>query len=238
MPRESLKSKRERAQIVADVLRDRYPEAVSELKIDDDPFHLAVAVLLSAQTTDAAVNKVTPILWERYPTVADLASARQEDVEESIRTIGFFHVKAANAIKAAQRVLTEYGGELPQDIDELQKLPGIGRKTANIVMSVAFGQPQGIAVDTHVFRISHRLKLSNAKTPSDTEKDLMKVFPKEAWSHINLDMVLFGRDVCQAKKPQCETCPLVEVCPSAFKAQNSPQARPQRKTRKAASPKK
>ena len=200
MPRESLKAKKERALIVAERLHERYPGFTTELKIDNDPFHLVIAVLLSAQTTDKAVNKVTPVLWERYPRIEDLASAQVEDVEEIIRSIGFFHTKAANAIKAARMVIAEFGGEVPQTMEDLQRLPGVGRKTANIVMNVAFGQAEGIAVDTHVFRITHKLKLSNADTPSKTEQDLLKVFPRETWSDINHEMVLFGRDTCIARR--------------------------------------
>ena len=168
MPRESLKSKRERALIVCERMGEHYPAAQPALDFGGDPFRLTIAVLLSAQTTDAAVNKVTPELWKRYPTIEDLAAADVHDVEEILRSIGFFRVKAANCIKCAQMVLSEYGGEVPHTYEELQKLPGVGRKTANIVMNAGFGIVEGIAVDTHVFRIAHKLKLSNAKDPSKT----------------------------------------------------------------------
>ena len=219
MPRESLASKRKRAEEIAKRLEKRYPSADTILEHGNDPFRLTIAVLLSAQTTDIAVNKVTPVLWERYPTIAALASARVEDVEEIIRTIGFFRTKAKNVVACAQKVLSDYGGEVPCDMQELQKLPGVGRKTANIVLNVGFGVVEGIAVDTHVFRIVHRLKLSNAKTPSDTEQDLLKVFPQSAWEALNHELVLFGREVCTARKPHCDECPLADLCPSAVTQQ-------------------
>lgn len=160
MPRETMTAKRQRALAVAERMNEHYPAAECALHYWGDPFRLTIAVLLSAQTTDKGVNKVTPALWERYPTPADLAAADVRDVEGIIRTIGFFHTKAANVIKCAQMVVADYGGEIPRDIDELQKLPGVGRKTANVVLNEAFGIVEGIAVDTHVFRIAHRLKFA------------------------------------------------------------------------------
>ena len=218
MPRESQTAKRARAAEVARLLNERYPEAQTELIYDGDPFHLVVAVLLSAQTTDKAVNRVTPVLWERYPTLEDLAGARQEDVEEILRPIGFFRTKAKNTIAAARMVLTEFGGEVPSDIDELQRIPGVGRKTANIVSNVAFGNVCGIAVDTHVFRITHLLGLSRAATPAETERDLLAVFAKESWKPLNHQLVLYGREVCIARRPKCGQCCLAHLCPSCGKA--------------------
>ena len=165
MPRETVAAKRERAIEIARRMNEHYPKAECALHYDGDPFRLVIAVLLSAQTTDKGVNKVTPALWKRYPTPADLASADVTDVEEIIRTIGFYHTKAANCVKCAQLMVSEYGGEVPQDIDELQKLPGVGRKTANVVLNEAFGIVEGIAVDTHVFRIAHKLKLVGPSRP-------------------------------------------------------------------------
>lgn len=214
MPRESLKAKQERALIVCERMAEHYPDPKPQLEFGNDPFRLAIAVMLSAQTTDASVNKVTPLLWEKYPTVADLASARLSDVEEILHPLGFFRSKANNAIRTAQIVLTEYDGEVPKDIDEMQKLPGIGRKSANIVTSVAFGDVSGIAVDTHVFRIAHRLGFSKAKDPSGTEKDLLKVIPEEFWGGVNIRWILFGRETCTARKPKCDSCFLADICPS------------------------
>ncbi|MBQ3386118.1 MAG: endonuclease III [Eggerthellaceae bacterium] len=214
MPRESKTAKRARAAEIARLLAERYPEARTELIFDGDPFHLVVAVLLSAQTTDKAVNKVTPVLWERYPTLEDLAGARQEDVEEILRSIGFFHTKAKNVIGCARMVLADFGGEVPRTMEELQRLPGVGRKTANIVTNVAFGEVNGIAVDTHVFRITHLLGLSKAETPSATEQDLLALFPKEAWEPLNHELVMYGREVCIARRPKCAECILAHLCPS------------------------
>ena len=215
VPRESLASKRERAAEVSRRMNVRYPDPDTELVYDGNPFRLTIAVLLSAQTTDKAVNKVTPVLWERYPTIEDLANANQEDVEAILRSIGFYHTKAKNAIGCARMVHDVYHDEVPRDIDELQKLPGVGRKTANVITNTAFGIVKGIAVDTHVFRITHLLKLSNAKTPAETERDLMKVWPQELWEPINHQLVMFGREVCIANRPKCGICELADICPSA-----------------------
>lgn len=217
MARESLKSKRARAIAVCERMAEHYPDAAPALDFGGDVFRLTIAVLLSAQTTDAAVNKVTPVLWERYPTIEDLASADVSDVSEIIRSIGFFRTKAANCVKCAQMVLSEFGGEVPRTMEELQRLPGVGRKTANIVMNAGFGIVEGIAVDTHVFRIAHKLKLSNAKDPSATEQDLLKVIPSELWEPVNHQWILFGREVCNAKKPKCDACYLADLCPSCGK---------------------
>ena len=219
MPRESLKSKRERAAAVALRMNERYGEAETELIYDGDPFHLVIAVLLSAQTTDKAVNKVTPVLWERYPTIEALAQAKQEDVEEILRSIGFFRTKAAHVIECARMVLEDFKGNVPSTMGELTKLPGVGRKTANIVLNVAFDDVEGIAVDTHVFRITHMLKLSNAPTPQATEYDLLKVFDRKDWKPINHQLVRFGREVCVARRPKCDICELNDICPSAKKSQ-------------------
>ena len=214
MPRESKASKRERASEVCARLDAFYPDPHCHLDFQS-PFTLTIAVLLSAQTTDKAVNKVTPELFGKYGTPEKMASADVHDIEEIIRSIGFYHTKAKNCVALAQKLLAEYGGEVPADIDELQKLPGVGRKTANIVMNDAFGIAEGIAVDTHVFRITHKLRFSKAADPSATEKDLLDVFPKESWCRLNHQLVQFGRDVCIARRPQCTTCPLVDLCPGS-----------------------
>lgn len=214
MPRESIKSKKARALEACRRMEKHYPDAKPALDFGGDPFRLTIAVMLSAQTTDAAVNKVTPVLWERYPTVEALASAKVGDVERILRPIGFYRVKAGNCIKCAQMVLADYGGKVPASYEDLQKLPGVGRKTANIVMNAGFGIVEGIAVDTHVFRIAHKLKLSNAKDPSATERDLLKLIPQELWGPVNHQWILFGREVCSAKRPRCEECFLADLCPS------------------------
>lgn len=225
MPRETMAAKRERALEVARRMNEHYPAAECALVYGGDPFRLTIAVLLSAQTTDKGVNKVTPRLWERYPTPADLASADVRDVEDIIRTIGFYHTKAANVIKCAQMVVADYGGEIPRDIDELQKLPGVGRKTANVVMANAFGA-DAIAVDTHVFRVSNRLGLAHAGDVLKTELELQQAIPKALWSTAHHWLIYHGRQVCAARKPACERCTLRDLCDFA-QAQAEPQAQAQ-----------
>lgn len=217
MPRESKKNKLARAIQICQRMDERYPRAECHLLYWGDPFKLTVAVMLSAQTTDKGVNRVTPLLWETYPTIEALASANVEDVAEIIHSIGFYRNKAANCVKMAQMVLTEFGGEIPQDMDLIQKLPGVGRKTANVVVNEAFGIVEGIAVDTHVFRIAHKLRFSKAETPGETEKDLLALLPRELWGPVNHQWVLFGREICIARRPKCEVCPIADLCPSCGK---------------------
>ncbi len=216
MPRELMRDKRQRALDIAERMNEHYPAAECALIYDGDPFKLTIAVLLSAQTTDKGVNKVTPELWRRYPTPQDLAAADVTDVEGIIKTIGFYHSKAANCIKCARMVVSEFGGEIPRDMETLQKLPGVGRKTANVVLNEAFGIVEGIAVDTHVFRIAHKLKLvgPSCDTPAKTEEALLKLYPRSCWGPINHQWVLFGRQTCIARRPKCESCFLSDLCPS------------------------
>lgn len=215
MARESKANKALRAQAVYRELALRYGNIACPLQFDNDPFRLTIATLLSAQTTDKNVNKVTPVLWQHYPTIADLAGACQSDVQEIIHPLGFYRTKAANCIKCAQGVLDLYDGIVPCTIAELTKLPGVGRKTANVVLAEAFGIAEGIAVDTHVFRIAHILGFSQGSTPEQVEKDLCALYPEEQWVHINRRWVLFGRDLCIARHPKCAECPLAEkkLCP-------------------------
>lgn len=214
MARESKKAKRERAIEIASRMDQHYQQPDCMLHYGGDPFRLTVAVLLSAQTTDKGVNKVTPILWERYPTIADLAQADPADVEAILRPVGYYRAKTANAIATAQMVLSEFGGEVPHTMEELQRLPGVGRKTANIVMNEAFGIVEGIAVDTHVFRIAHLLKFTTEKTANKAEQDLLALYPKEYWGPINHQWVLFGREICIARRPRCDECFICDLCPS------------------------
>jgi len=214
MPRESKAAKLERARAVAERMNELYPEVLCALHFHD-PFTLTIAVLLSAQTTDVAVNKVTPELFRRWPTPAAMAGAAPSEIERIIRSIGFYHVKARNCVACAQMICADFGGEVPQTMASLQRLPGVGRKTANIVLNNAFGIVEGIAVDTHVFRIAHKLRFSTATTPDKTEQDLLRLYPRESWGPINHQWVLFGREVCIARRPRCLTCPLADVCPSA-----------------------
>ncbi len=218
MPRETMAQKRERAAEVERRMFEVYGEGACSLDYTD-PFRLTVAVVLSAQCTDAAVNKVTPLLWERFPEPADLAAADTAQIEEVIRPLGFYRAKAAKLKGLAQMSVSEFGGTVPQDIDELQRLPGVGRKTANCVMCQAFRDPQGIAVDTHVYRIAHRLKFCgpSANTPDKVEAALLKVYPREQWLYINHQWVHFGREYCRARNPRCSECFVAGICPSAGK---------------------
>ncbi len=215
MARESLASKRERAAQIEARMFDYYGPGKASLDYQT-PFQLTVAVVLSAQCTDAAVNKVTPALFERFPTPQAMAQASAADVEEIIHSLGFFRAKAKNLVALAQTVMGEFGGEVPADVDLLQKLPGVGRKTANCVMCEAFKDPQGIAVDTHVFRIAHRLKLAgpSADTPQKVEDILLKVYPRDQWGYINHHWVHFGREFCRARSPRCADCIVGDLCPT------------------------
>lgn len=205
----------ERARVIMGRLAELYPDAHIMLHYDT-PYHLLIAVILSAQTTDAGVNKVTPVLFERFPGPEDLANADPAEIEEIIRPTGFFRNKTKLIIGAARMVAAEYGGEVPDTMEGLIGLPGVARKTANIVISNAFGKVEGIAVDTHVFRLAHRFGLSAHKDPDKVERDLMEVFPREDWFHVNYRFIDHGRSVCTAKRPICGACALNDVCPSAF----------------------
>lgn len=218
MPRENLTQKRVRAAEIERRLFERYGEG--ECSLDhSDPFTLTIAVILSAQCTDAAVNKVTPELFARFGTPEAMAHASIADIEAIIHPLGFFRSKAKNIVACAQGVLADFGGEIPNDIDALQTLPGVGRKTANVVMCQAFRNPQGIAVDTHVFRIAHRLGFAtrNDDTPQKTEDKLLKIYPQSDWLFINHQWVHFGRDTCRARNPKCDGCPLADLCPTCGK---------------------
>lgn len=218
MPRESLKSKQERALIVEERMFEHYGAGACSLDYET-PFQLVCAVVLSAQCTDAAVNKATVGLFEAFPTPEKMAQASIPEIEHYIRSLGFFRSKAHHLQTLAQQVLSDFSGEIPNDMDKLTTLAGVGRKTANVVMCEAFKNPQGIAVDTHVGRIAHRLKFAGPKddTPSKTEKVLLKVYPQPMWLYINHQWVHFGREFCQARRPRCAECFLNDVCPSASK---------------------
>lgn len=216
MPRETIAQKRQRAHKVEARMFERYGEGACSLD-HTDPFTLTVAVILSAQCTDAAVNKVTPELFARYGTPESMASAPIESIEEIIHPLGFFRSKAKNIRGCARVLLTDFGGIVPQDMDKLQTLPGVGRKTANVVMCQAFRDPQGIAVDTHVFRIAHRLAFASRAddTPEKAEAKLMKIYPQSEWLYINHQWVHFGREFCSAKRPKCADCFICDLCPAA-----------------------
>jgi endonuclease-3 len=214
MPRESKRARRDRAERIFDLLIEEYPDAHCELEFVD-PFQLAVATILSAQTTDERVNMVTPGLFARYPDAEALASAQQEDVEEIIRSTGFFRNKARNIIGFARGVMGAHGGEVPRTMAELSALPGVGRKTANVVLGNAFGIDEGVVVDTHVKRLSSLLGFTREKTPEKIEQDLMLLFPEERWTLLAHLLIWHGRRVCDARKPKCEACTLAGSCPSS-----------------------
>ena len=196
------------------ILRTLYPNAKPALEFKT-PFELLIAVILSAQCTDVRVNIVTSRLFPRANTPEAIAALGQEQLEAEIHDCGFFRMKAKYILETCDILLQEYGGEVPADFEALQRLPGVGRKTANVVMSVAFHAP-AIAVDTHVFRVANRLRLAVGKTPLEVEKGLQKAIPREDWSDAHHWLILHGRQRCKARKPLCGECPLAPVCPSAI----------------------
>jgi len=214
MPRESKRARRERAEVVYDLLVEAYPEAHCALT-HEDPFQLAVATILSAQTTDERVNMVTPHLFARYPTAAALAQATQEDVEGIVKSTGFFRNKARSIIGFARGVMADHDGQVPQDMASLVALPGVGRKTANVVLGNAFAINEGVVVDTHVRRLSTLLAFTKEKTPEKIEVDLMALFPTDRWTMLAHLLIFHGRQVCVARSPRCEACTLSPFCPSS-----------------------
>ncbi|GFH40283.1 endonuclease III [Pseudolactococcus insecticola] len=193
------------------IIAGMFPNAHGELE-SDTPFQLLIATILSAQATDKGVNKATPKLFASYPDAETLAIADIADVESKIRTIGLYKTKAKNIVRTAQMLITDFGGELPHDKDLLQKLPGVGRKTANVVLGDAFGIP-GIAVDTHVERVSKRLQLvKQSATVLEVEDKLMKVVPEKDWVETHHRLIFFGRYHCTARNPKCQTCPVLPYC--------------------------
>ena len=197
-------------------LADHYPDAATELDFGT-PFELLIATILSAQATDVSVNAATPALFRAYPDAHALAKATAAEIEPFIRTIGLFRTKGKNIVAAATRLVERHGGEVPDDFDALLALPGVGRKTANVVASNVFGRP-GIAVDTHVGRLARRLKFSRHDDPDKVERDLEALFPEERWTFLHHALILHGRRVCHARGPACETCSLAGDCPSAGRA--------------------
>lgn len=219
MPRESKKAKAERAVEVCRRLDNKYGPV--ECFLDHtNPFRLVISVLLSAQTTDAQVNRVTPELFRRFSTPEAMAAASPEEVAKIIRSLGFYKTKARHCVEAAQAIVADFGGEVPHTMAELTSLPGVGRKTANIVLNVSFGIVEGIAVDTHVNRIAHRLGLSpktHEREPLKTEQDLLAILPRELWGPVNHQWIRHGRDTCTARAPKCDGCVLEDICPSAHR---------------------
>ena len=195
---------------VLNILEETYPEAECALH-HKNVFQLIVAVALSAQTTDKSVNVVTPALFERYPDADSLSAADVEEVSEYIKRIGMYKTKARNIVGMAQKLVSDYDGQVPEDYDALVSLPGVGRKTANVVLSVGFGH-QRIAVDTHVFRVANRIGLVHEKDVLKTELSLMERIPEERWSRTHHSLIYHGRQCCDARKPKCDDCPINMLC--------------------------
>ena len=204
-----------RANAIRKILRTTYPQVKTQLFYRDS-FELLVATILSAQCTDKQVNSVTKLLFKTLKTPDDFIKTPLETIEDLIRPTGFFRNKAKNIKNCARELKENYNGKVPASLEELVKLPGVGRKTANVVLGAAFGIP-GLVVDTHVGRISQRLKLTLNKDPVKIEHDLMKIIPKKDWSDFSLQLIFFGRETCTARKPKCPACPLNGLCPYEFK---------------------
>jgi endonuclease-3 len=196
------------------LLRKRYPQARTALEFRT-PLEILVATILAAQCTDERVNRITPGLFQKYPTAAEFARAERAELEQQIRSAGFFRNKAKSIVGAARKIVEEFGGLVPDSMDKLVTLPGVARKTANIVLSAGYGRAEGIAVDTHAGRLSRRLGLSRHEDPVKVERDLMALVPKDDWLDFNFLLVEHGRALCQARKPNCPECFLKKLCPSA-----------------------
>jgi len=203
--------RRRRLEKILAALDHMYPGASCALH-HGNAWELLVATILSAQCTDKRVNQVTPELFRKYPTMRDFAAAKQEELARDIRSTGFFNNKAKSLIGAARRILSDFGGEIPQDIGQLVTVPGVARKTANVVLGTAFGIPSGIVVDTHVQRIARRLDLTRQTEPEKIEKDLMRIIPKDKWILFSHQIILHGRALCTARSPRCAQCELEPLC--------------------------
>jgi endonuclease-3 len=200
-------------------LRAMHPDARCELE-HNGPFQLLCATVLSAQTTDVAVNKVTPKLFAAYPDARALADAKPSDVERIVGSLGFFRQKAKAIIGLSKQLVKDHDGQVPRTLGELVELPGVGRKTANVVLGVAFGAPEGVVVDTHVQRISQRLGWTKNRDPAKIEKDLCKLIPQKDWDITSHLLIFHGRRICFAVRPNCEGCSANDLCPSAFRAEH------------------
>lgn len=201
-------------------LDEAYPNVECAL-IHSSPWELLVATILSAQCTDVRVNIVTPALFKRFPTPAAMSMALLPELESLIRTTGFFHNKAKSIKGAAQKIVAEFGGQVPQTLAELITIPGAARKTANVVLGVCFGKAEGVVVDTHVFRIAHRLSLAKGDTPQKVEQELMRILPQDHWIKFSHQIIHHGRQICFARKPKCDRCNLEQLCHSKDKTWQS-----------------
>jgi endonuclease-3 len=216
--KESTSDKKKRAKSILTSLRKLYPKADCALQ-HVDPLQLLIATILSAQSTDETVNKVTPILFKRYKTAKALADAPRESIEEIIHSTGFFRQKAKNVQGACRKIVDDFGGKVPNNMDDLVTLPGVARKTANVVLGTAFGINEGFVVDTHIGRLTTRLALTwsskDSKDAVKIERDLMEIFPQKEWTFLGHAIIWHGRRVCNARKPDCPSCTLAKHCPSA-----------------------
>lgn len=209
-------SKKQRALEVLVRLNRLYPDATCSLNYST-PVQLLVATILSAQCTDERVNKVTPALFARFPDAKSMAEATQAEIEELVRTTGFFRNKSKNIQGACRMIVKDFNSQVPNRMDDLLKLPGVARKTANVVLAHAFGINAGVTVDTHVSRLSHRLGFTKHEDPIRIERDLMKLLPQHDWENWSIRLVYHGRAICKARKPACEACSLLPICPTGKK---------------------
>jgi endonuclease-3 len=225
VPRESKKDRAARAERVFDLLYEEYPDARCALD-HQNAFQLIVATILSAQCTDARVNAVTPALFRRFPDADALAEASTEELEAMIRSTGFFRSKAKSLIGMARVVIDQHDGEIPRVLADLVRLPGVGRKTANVVLGNAFGIDEGVVVDTHVGRLARRLRFTGELDPEKVERDLMHLFPRDRWTLLSHLLIFHGRAICVARRPRCEICPVASLCPSASLPEKGPKRNP------------
>ena len=203
--------KNDRARNILNILKKEYPDAKTEL-IHSNPFELLIATILSAQSTDVTINRITPALFAKYPTPEKLSNAELKDVEKIIKSSGFYKVKAKNIIEASKIICEEFGGKVPETMEKLLRLKGVARKTANVVLSNAFGKNEGVVVDTHVKRLAYRIGLSDETDPVKIEKELMDLFERKNWGLISNLLIFHGRRVCNAKKPKCQECAIARYC--------------------------
>ena len=208
--------KTNRTEEIIRILRENYPNSKTSLKYGT-PFELLIATILSAQCTDERVNKLTPSLFTKYPAIEDFAKAKQEELEKDIYSTGFYKNKSKSVIGAAQDILGKFNGRVPDSMEELITLPGVARKTANVVLSSAFRKAEGIAVDVHVKRVTERLGLSSQKDAEKIERDLLRIIPRKDWLDISCLFIDHGRKICNARTPLCPQCPVKNFCPSAEK---------------------
>jgi endonuclease III len=215
MPREKMADRIQRADQVYRILEETYPDAHCALD-HRNPFELTVATILSAQCTDERVNQGTPALFQAFPDPESLAGARLDEVETLVHSTGFYRNKAKNLVGMAEAVVERHGGEIPRTLAELVRLPGVGRKTANVVLGNAFGIDEGVVVDTHVKRLSNRLGFTRQEDPVKVEKELVRIFPRERWTMLSHLLIFHGRQQCPARKPRCRECPVAHLCPSSL----------------------